>query len=122
MRKSEKKAQMQPGDQLWPFKFDIRPYLGRRRGYILLRQGLPVLYGASFRPACWLLWPEATRTIVYRPLQNAIVDKQPPFHSPMQKWVKLWAGNSALVRMYLDAVDRDRAEHPEWAPPDGAIE
>jgi len=36
------KSQMQSGDQLWPFKFDVQPHLGRRRGYVLLRQGRAV--------------------------------------------------------------------------------
>ena len=36
------KAQMQPGDKIWPFDFNLRPYLGLRRGYILLRRGQPV--------------------------------------------------------------------------------
>ncbi len=36
------KAQIQPGDEIWPFEINVRRYLGLRRGYILLRQGRPV--------------------------------------------------------------------------------
>jgi hypothetical protein len=36
------KELMRPGDQLWPFEFNVRPYLGLRRGYVLLRGGRPV--------------------------------------------------------------------------------
>ena len=38
----ELRSQMQPGDQLWPFTFHIRGYLGMRRGYLLLRRNQPV--------------------------------------------------------------------------------
>jgi hypothetical protein len=33
------KEQIQPGDQLWPFEFNVRAYLGLRQGYLLLRRG-----------------------------------------------------------------------------------
>jgi hypothetical protein len=36
------RSRMQPGDELWPFEFHVRSYLGMRRGYLLLRQGRPV--------------------------------------------------------------------------------
>src|SRR5262249_46109539 len=36
------KARIQPGDQIWPFNFHVRRYLGMRRGYLVLRQGRPV--------------------------------------------------------------------------------
>lgn len=36
------RAKMQPGDQIWPFKFDVRSYLGMRSGYIVLRKGKPL--------------------------------------------------------------------------------
>ncbi len=36
------RSQMEPGDQLWPFEFHVRRYLGMRRGYLLLRRGRPV--------------------------------------------------------------------------------
>jgi len=36
------KAQMQPGDEIWPFEINVRSYLGLRRGYVLLRGGRPV--------------------------------------------------------------------------------
>ena len=36
------KKQIQPGDQLWPFEFSVRGYLGLRKGYVLLRRGRPV--------------------------------------------------------------------------------
>jgi hypothetical protein len=36
------KAQMLPGDRIWPFEFNVRAYLGLRRGYIVLRRGRPV--------------------------------------------------------------------------------
>jgi hypothetical protein len=31
------KLQMTPGDKLWPFEFHVRPFLGLRRGIILMR-------------------------------------------------------------------------------------
>lgn len=36
------RAELQAGDQLWPFKFHVRRYLGLRRGYLVLRRGQPV--------------------------------------------------------------------------------
>lgn len=36
------KEQMQPGDQIWPFEHHVRPYLGMRRGYLVLRRGRPI--------------------------------------------------------------------------------
>jgi hypothetical protein len=36
------RSRMQPGDQLWPFAFHVRCYLGLRRGYVMLRRGRPV--------------------------------------------------------------------------------
>jgi hypothetical protein len=36
------KARMQPGDQIWPFEFHVRSYLGMRRGYVVLRRGRPI--------------------------------------------------------------------------------
>jgi hypothetical protein len=36
------RAQMQAGDQLWPFSFTLRRYLGLRQGYVLLRGRRPV--------------------------------------------------------------------------------
>jgi len=39
---SRLKEQIQPGDQLWPFEFYVRRYLGLRQGYLLLRRGRPV--------------------------------------------------------------------------------
>jgi hypothetical protein len=36
------KAKILPGDQIWPFEFHVRAYLGLRRGYIVLRRGRPV--------------------------------------------------------------------------------
>lgn len=38
----ELKAAMRPGDQIWPFEFHVRPYLGMRSGYIVLRKNKPV--------------------------------------------------------------------------------
>lgn len=36
------KAQMKPGDELWPFEFRVRRYLGMRKGYLVLRGGRAV--------------------------------------------------------------------------------
>lgn len=36
------KTRLLPGDQIWPFEFHLRPYLGMRRGYLVLRQGYPL--------------------------------------------------------------------------------
>ena len=36
------RSRMQPGDQLWPFEFHVRRFLGMRRGYLLLRRGRPI--------------------------------------------------------------------------------
>lgn len=36
------KAQMQSGDQIWPFRFYVRKYLGMRSGYVVLRRGRPI--------------------------------------------------------------------------------
>lgn len=36
------KMQMQLGDELWPFQFNVRKFLGMRKGYVLLRQCRPV--------------------------------------------------------------------------------
>ena len=36
------RSQIQPGDRLWPFEFNVRQYLGMRRGYLLLRRGRPI--------------------------------------------------------------------------------
>jgi len=36
------RSQLQSGDQLWPFEFPVRSYLGMRRGYLVLRRGRPV--------------------------------------------------------------------------------
>ena len=36
------KSQIQLGDELWPFQFNVRPVLGMRKGYVLLRQRKPV--------------------------------------------------------------------------------
>lgn len=38
----ELKVAMQPGDQIWPFEFHVRSYLGMRSGYIVLRKNKPV--------------------------------------------------------------------------------
>lgn len=35
------KEQMQPGDKVWPFSLNVRPYLGLRRGYVVLRGRQP---------------------------------------------------------------------------------
>ena len=36
------KAQIQHGDELWPFEFTVRKFLGIRKGYVLLRHCKPV--------------------------------------------------------------------------------
>lgn len=36
------KLEMQAGDKIWPFKFHMRPFLGMRSGYIVLRKGRPI--------------------------------------------------------------------------------
>jgi hypothetical protein len=36
------KAKMVPGDQIWPFKLDVRSHLGMRRGFLVLRCGKPI--------------------------------------------------------------------------------
>lgn len=36
------KAQMLPGDEIWPFEFHARAFLGLRRGYVVVRGGRPV--------------------------------------------------------------------------------
>jgi hypothetical protein len=38
----ELKAIMEPCDQIWPFRFDVRSDLGMRQGYIVLRSGEPL--------------------------------------------------------------------------------
>ena len=36
------KANMQVGDEIWPFRFYMRATLGMRSGYIVLRRGKPI--------------------------------------------------------------------------------
>ncbi|WP_425395215.1 hypothetical protein [Aeoliella sp.] len=36
------KSRMLPGDQIWPFEFHVRRYLGMRKGYLVLREGKPL--------------------------------------------------------------------------------
>jgi hypothetical protein len=36
------RCQMRPGDQIWPFEFHVRAFLGMRSGYLVLRQGRPI--------------------------------------------------------------------------------
>lgn len=36
------KAKMEPGDDVWPFCFHVRKYLGMRSGYVVLRGGEPI--------------------------------------------------------------------------------
>lgn len=36
------KTRMKPGDQIWPFEFNVRSYLGMRQGYLVLRRGKPI--------------------------------------------------------------------------------
>lgn len=36
------KVRMQPRDQIWPFEFHVRRYLGMRRGFLVLRNGQPI--------------------------------------------------------------------------------
>ena len=36
------KEQIQPGDQVWPFAFHMRSYLGLRKGYLVLRRSKPI--------------------------------------------------------------------------------
>ena len=38
----ELRAKMEPGDEIWPFKFDARSYLGLRQGFLVLRRGKPI--------------------------------------------------------------------------------
>lgn len=36
------RSRMKSGDQVWPFEFHVRRYLGLRRGYVVLRDGRPI--------------------------------------------------------------------------------
>jgi hypothetical protein len=38
----ELRSRMEPGDQIWPFEFHVRRYLGMRQGYLVLRRGRPM--------------------------------------------------------------------------------
>jgi len=33
------KERIQPGDKVWPFKLQVRSYLGMRSGFVVLRRG-----------------------------------------------------------------------------------
>ena len=36
------KSRLREGDQIWPFHFQVRSYLGDREGYVVLRDGKPI--------------------------------------------------------------------------------
>ena len=36
------RLKLQDGDKIWPFEFHMRSYLGMRRGYLVLRKGVPL--------------------------------------------------------------------------------
>ena len=36
------KSNMQTRDEIWPFRFHVRGFLGMRRGYVVLRNGTPI--------------------------------------------------------------------------------
>ena len=36
------KSSLEPDDKVWPFKLNVRKYLGMSRGYVVLRNGKPI--------------------------------------------------------------------------------
>jgi len=71
--------------------------------------GLPVLYVASFGPACWMLSNDLVSydhvNRVYRPLVQLAVHGPEGVQKPIRSYVRFWNGEEALVIGYiLDAL------------------